>query len=69
MEFSMQNLLSLIVNLPSLVASVASLFYLIFCCGALPMFIVTTLGAYHQHKITGDSLIDRFWKNPKIKDG
>ena len=43
------------------------LFSSLSCFGTLPMILIVTLGSFFQFSITGDSEIDRYWKNPKIK--
>jgi hypothetical protein len=57
----------LIREIPSLLVNGYIFFYTMALIFSFPMMIIVTFGSYFRFWITNDNLIDRSWKNPKLK--
>ena len=57
---------SFVHDISGLLISGFQFYYLLSCFISAPVFIFVTLGSYIQFMMTYDSLIDHYWKNPKI---
>jgi hypothetical protein len=57
----------MIPRLPQLVASWANLLLGVLAWMTVPVVFISTFGSYYQFRYYSNSLIDKYWRNPRIQ--